>query len=210
MQNGLKIVNLGVATLKNINLLIEPGQCVGLTGPSGIGKSLFLRALADLDPHEGEMWLDGVSSDQIAAPLWRRKVGLLPAESAWWYDTVGSHFAQTPDQWLQAVGLAPTVMTWQVIRLSSGERQRLALVRLLTMQPNVLLLDEPTANLDRENTKRVEVLLANIRQSQRIMIIWVSHDLAQLHRNCGPIYTVSNNQIVVSQNAQYHSDLVAL
>jgi ABC-type bacteriocin/lantibiotic exporter with double-glycine peptidase domain len=195
VPSGLKIINLGVHTLKNINLTIEPGQCVGLTGPSGSGKSLLLRAMADLDPHEGSIWLEGVAADQIPAPQWRRQVGLLPAESSWWHDTVGPHFSQVPEGWLRQLGFDAGVMDWKISHLSSGERQRLALLRLLEAQPKVLLLDEPAANLDHRNSQRLETLLASCRQSRPLMIIWVSHDLEQLNRNCDPIYVIEGNRL---------------
>jgi ABC-type bacteriocin/lantibiotic exporter with double-glycine peptidase domain len=195
VSNGLEIVGLQVHTLKGIDLQIEPGQCVGLTGASGSGKSLLLRALADLDPHEGRVWLEGVEAGQMPAHQWRRQVGLLPAESAWWHDNVGPHLSEAPPQWLKALGFDAGVLDWQISRLSSGERQRLALLRLLVLQPKVLLLDEPTANLDRDNIERVESLLADVRRSRPLMIVWVSHDLEQLRRNCDPVYRVDGNRI---------------
>lgn len=195
VPSGLEIVNLRVHTLQHVNLTVEPGQCVGLSGPSGCGKSLLLRALADLDPHGGQVSLEGVGADQFQAPQWRRLVGLLPAESSWWHDTVGSHFTVLPHTWLRELGFDSSVMDWKISRLSSGERQRLALLRLLAGQPKVLLLDEPTANLDHLNIQRVETLLGRYRQSGAPMIIWVSHDLEQLQRNCAPIYMVENNQL---------------
>ena len=195
MQKGLEIVDLGVHTLKGIHLSFQPGQCAGLTGPSGSGKSLLLRALADLDPHEGKIWLEGVEIDDIPAPRWRRQVTLLPAESAWWHDTVGPHFDDVPDAWLNALGFDCQVMQWEISRLSSGERQRLALLRLLVKQPKVLLLDEPTANLDRTNTQRVEKLLSDYRKSGEMIVIWVSHDMEQLRRNCDPVYVIDASRI---------------
>jgi ABC-type iron transport system FetAB ATPase subunit len=194
VQSGFKIVDLGVHTLQHVHLTLTPGQCVGLTGASGSGKSLFLRALADLDPHAGDMFLDGVAADQIPAPQWRRQVGLLPAESAWWHDAVGPHFDNVPQPWLNQLGFDAGVMDWQISRLSSGERQRLALLRLLIRQPRVLLLDEPTANLDHHNIGRVESLLTQYRQRHSVMVIWVSHDPEQLQRNCTPIYTISGSR----------------
>jgi len=195
VPSGFEIVNLSVHTLKNIHLTVTPGQCVGLSGPSGCGKSLLLRALADLDPHTGGISLEGVGADQFQPPQWRRLVGLLPAESSWWHDTVGLHFSAVPDAWLEALGFDTGVMNWKISHLSSGERQRLALLRLLAGQPKVLLLDEPTANLDRLNIQRVETLLGRYRQSRAPMIIWVSHDLDQLQRNCAPIYVVEDNRL---------------
>ncbi|MEJ2659939.1 MAG: ABC transporter ATP-binding protein [Desulfobacteraceae bacterium] len=195
LQSGFSVVDLGVHTLRHVHLALEPGQCVGLTGASGSGKSLFLRALADLDPHAGSMYLDGVAADRVPAPRWRRQVGLLPAESAWWHDTVGPHFEQVPKPWLGELGFNGGVMDWQVSRLSSGERQRLALLRLLIQKPRVLLLDEPTANLDRRNTQCVESLLVRYRQEHAVMMIWVSHDPEQLQRNCAPIFAIAGNRL---------------
>lgn len=201
-----QITGFGVHTLKDIDLTVKSGQSVGLTGPSGSGKSLLLRAMADLDPHQGVMSLDGVEADQIPAPQWRRQVGLLPAETAWWHDTVGPHFNQVPVAWLMEVGFDISVMDWKISRLSSGERQRLALVRLLAMQPRVLLLDEPTANLDRMNSRRVESLLGDYRRSHDVMIIWVGHDPEQLERNCNPVYMVEHNALVCL-DARAHDDI---
>jgi ABC-type iron transport system FetAB ATPase subunit len=195
VQNGFQIVDLGVHTLRHVHLTLNPGQCMGLTGVSGSGKSLFLRALADLDPHTGGMSLAGVDSERIQAPLWRRQVALLPAESAWWHDTVGPHFNHVPESWLNELGFDAEVMRWQISRLSSGERQRLALLRVLIQQPRVLLLDEPTANLDRQNVQRVESLIGHYRQEHAVMIIWVSHDPDQLRRNCEAIYVISGSRL---------------
>jgi UDP-glucose/iron transport system ATP-binding protein len=195
VQNGFQIVDLGVHTLRHVHLTLNLGQCVGLTGASGSGKSLLLRALADLDPHTGGMSLDGVDAGRIQAPQWRRQVALLPAESAWWHDTVGPHFDRMPESWLKELGFAAEVMGWQISRLSSGERQRLALLRVLIQLPRVLLLDEPTANLDRQNVQRVESLLGHYRHEHAVMIIWVSHDPDQLRRNCEAIYVISGSRL---------------
>jgi ABC-type iron transport system FetAB ATPase subunit len=204
--DGFSIVDLGVHTLKAVRLTLNPGQCVGLTGASGSGKSLFLRALADLDPHAGGLFLDGVAAEQIPAPQWRRRVGLLPAESAWWHDTVGPHFKTSPQPWLGELGFDADVMDWQVSRLSSGERQRLALLRLLVQNPRVLLLDEPTANLDRRNSRCVESLLSRYRRQNAVMMVWVSHDPEQLRRNCAPVFTIAGSRLE-TLDGRYRSEM---
>lgn len=166
-----------------IDLTVHAGECVCVSGPSGAGKSLLLRAVADLDPHEGRVFLDGVACMDLPAPQWRRRVGLLPAESAWWAERVGDHFSDAMDsEPLQRLGFDQKVMNWSVARASTGERQRLALLRLLANQPRALLLDEPTAALDPKNVKAVEGLVAEYRARHQAPVIWVSHDPEQIAR----------------------------
>lgn len=178
----LHIQRLQINHLAPIDLEIQAGECITLTGPSGSGKTLLLRAIADLDPHQGEISFNGIDQSQTPAPEWRCSVGYLPAESHWWADEVGAHFQNQDQALLAALGFKPDCMTWAISRLSSGERQRLGLARLLCNQPRVLLLDEPTANLDRENSARMERLLDAYREQHQAAILWVSHDPEQQQR----------------------------
>lgn len=195
VPNNLIVTDLSVHTLADVCLEVNAGQCAGLTGPSGSGKTLLLRAVADIDPHKGQVRLNGLAADQTAPELWRRQVGLLPSESAWWHDIVGPHFETDPQQWLDLLGFDRSVLAWDVRRLSSGERQRLALVRLLELMPRVLLLDEPTANLDARNIERVETAIGRYRNHHHPSVLWVSHDLNQLRRNCDQIYAIEGSQL---------------
>jgi len=160
---------------------------MSLRGNSGCGKSLLLRAIIDLDPHSGEVLLDGVTREHYSGPQWRQRIGYLPAISQWWGDRVREHFSDEIDQpqmsaWLNSLKLNPDIFDSPTATLSSGERQRLSLIRLLANQPQVLLLDEPTASLDPENTLRIESLI-NVYQAQyHCAVIWVSHDPQQLQR----------------------------
>lgn len=186
--SGEKILSLlrlrGVVShsLNIPSLAVAAGECVCLSGPSGAGKSLLLRAIADLDPHAGEVWLDGREVRDFLPCDWRRQVGLLPAESQWWHERVGEHFPSVDEAEWQALGFAPETRDWQVARCSTGERQRLALLRLLANQPRVLLLDEPTASLDPVSVQRVEALVAAYRTRHQAAVLWVSHDPAQIER----------------------------
>lgn len=168
-------------SVTDVSFRLQAGGCLCLSGPSGSGKTRILRALADLDPHGGQAWLQGRGCEDWPAHLWRRHVALLPADSQWWEDTVGPHMPHADPDDLKAMGFSEDVARWQVSRLSSGERQRLALVRVASLDPHVLLLDEPTANLDPENTRRVESWLAELRHRGKAMV-WVSHDAAQIRR----------------------------
>jgi putative ABC transport system ATP-binding protein len=169
-----------------IDLTLHPAETVGLSGHSGTGKSLLLRAIADLDPHQGEIFLDNQRQADMAAPEWRSRVAYFAAESQWWSDTVNDHFntedKHTLQNLLQQAGFTPESLQWSVHRLSSGEKQRLAIVRQLLHKPQVLLLDEPTASLDPENRQCIEQLLFDYQQQQRASLLWVSHDAAQLQR----------------------------
>jgi ABC-type iron transport system FetAB ATPase subunit len=163
-------------------LEVAAGECVCLSGPSGAGKSLLLRAIADLDPHKGEVWLNGREAREFTPREWRRQVGLLPAESQWWRERVGEHFSEVDEAQWQALGFGRETLDWQVARCSTGERQRLALLRLLANQPRVLLLDEPTAALDPASVLHVEALVAAYREEHQAAVLWVSHDPVQIQR----------------------------
>ncbi|GMV39080.1 MAG: hypothetical protein AMXMBFR64_07960 [Myxococcales bacterium] len=176
----LRIEDVRYGSFGPVTLTVGPAECVCLRGASGSGKSRLLRALADLDPHEGAVSLDGALASAMPPPLWRRQVGLLPADSHWWNDTVGEHLPDTA--LLLQVGFGDDVLSWRVDRLSSGERQRLALVRLLAGQPRALLLDEPTANLDPASARDVEALIARWRLQHEAPVLWVTHDDAQAAR----------------------------
>ncbi len=166
-----------------VSIKLNQGECVVVTGPSGSGKSLFLRALADLDPNEGDVWLGSISRQDFVPAQWRQKVGLLPAESHWWAPTVGEHFlAHNHMQLFAELGFASGVLDWSVARMSSGERQRLALLRVLANQPRVLLLDEPTANLDKLNVRRVEAFIQAYVKDNQACVLWVSHSKSQARR----------------------------
>ena len=182
--SGLSTQGLRVGGGAPLELQVAPGECVTLSGASGSGKTRLLRALADLDPHDGEMALDGQPASTVPPAQWRRRVGLLLAESPWWHERVGEHFpaGDGDDFRLAALGFGHEVLDWQVPRLSSGERQRLALLRLLALKPQALLLDEPTANLDPDNTALVEQLVADYRHSTQAPVLWVSHDPQQRDR----------------------------
>ena len=162
---------------------VDDGECLTVRGASGSGKSLLLRAIADLDPNGGEVMLDDAAREAMPAPAWRRQVVYVAAEPGWWHDTVAEHF----DDWWEArdlvvaTGLPDDCRGWPVMRLSTGERQRLGLVRALALRPRALLLDEPTSGLDDTATEAVERLIRE-RLDDGASVLWVTHDEAQARR----------------------------
>ena len=190
----LRLENLQIANIEPINLTIAQGQCIGVSGESGSGKTRLLRAIADLDEHGGRVYEENIAQDQVKAHEWRRRVALLPAESQWWFDRVHQHF-NTQAKYIEALGFDQDVMHWNVSRCSSGEKQRLSILRMLSNCPRVLLLDEPTANLDSSNIARVEDFIGNYLSEHNAIAIWVGHDAAQLERVSQQQYHLSGGQL---------------
>ncbi len=195
---SLHIQQLVTRHVGPIELSIGAAECVCLHGASGSGKSLLLRAIADLDPHRGDAHLDAIACSSLPGPGWRRAVALVVAESQWWAEGVGEHFDHGVDAaWMEQLGLPAAAMDWKVARCSTGERQRLALLRTLMQAPAALLLDEPTGNLDQDSTRRVEALLDAYRQQRQAALLWVSHDPAQIERVAQRSYLLDNGRLQV-------------
>ena len=214
---ALRLERLHPRLLAPVDLTIVAGGLVFVSGPSGAGKSLLLRAVADLDPNDGDAFVGELARSALSAPEWRRRVGLLPAESGWWDETVGAHFPASgqqtvgdpadsenqsdPIDLLRQLGFDADVLGWTVSRLSTGERQRLALARLLANVPEALLLDEATANLDPSNRERVEAVVDDYRQRHAAAVLWVSHDPEQRARLSDRSLVIRDGQLLPEASA---------
>jgi putative ABC transport system ATP-binding protein len=179
----LRIVNLRSSLAGPFDLTLAAGECVAITGESGSGKSLFLRMVADLDPGEGEVFLDDTERRDMSAPAWRHRVVYNAAEPGWWSEYIADHFRGAAMEFALAMapklGLAPAQLGGPLVRLSTGERQRLALIRTLALASPVLLLDEPTGALDEASTQHVEtVLRARLAAGTTIAMVTHSPDQA--------------------------------
>jgi len=192
----LSIRSLSRLGLGPIDLQLAGGSVAAITGPSGAGKSMLLRAIADLDECAGQVQLDGEDRDSMAAPEWRKRVTYLAAESGWWNDAVARHFddGQAARRLLPRLGLDQGALDWPVSRLSTGEKQRLALIRGIVQKPQVLLLDEPTSALDPDSRGKVEDLLAE-QAAGGLSILIVSHDAEQAKRLNARVYRIENGRI---------------
>ena len=190
----LELQELQISQLKPINIEVN-ATCICLSGASGTGKSLLLRAIADLIDHKGEAYLDKQKCSGMSPVQWRKWVGFLPAESAWWLDKVGEHFLKNDSPYLTKLNLPDDCFEWNISRCSTGEKQRLAIARLLEHQPKVLLLDEPTASLDHESVIAVETLIKNYINEFNVPVIWVSHDLQQIKRIANREFVIKDNEV---------------
>lgn len=181
-MSELILQELRLAQLGPVNLQVRSDDIVCISGASGSGKSLLLRAIGDIIPYSGTVMLDRQPARSMPAPQWRQRVGLLPAENQWWRDQVYEHFTQQDESMLNALGFNESCWQWQLANCSTGEKQRLALLRLLSRQPKCLLLDEPTASLDPDSTQRVEAVIHDYRVRHNTPVIWVSHLPEQIRR----------------------------
>lgn len=202
VSGGLRTQGLKSALAGPFDVSVAPGGCIGITGASGSGKSLFLRMLADLDPNEGEAFLGERPRSGFTGPAWRRQVVYVPAESGWWTDHIADHFAK--DQLTDAaalaerLGLPKGILDGPVSRLSTGERQRLSMIRALVVGSPALLLDEPTSALDGDGVARIEEILRE-RMAAGLALILVTHDPAQAVRLAGQRYVMSAGRLEAAQ-----------
>ena len=150
------------------SLSLAAGEIVVLRAPTGSGKTLFLRTVADLDPCDaGEVSLHGDERATMAAAAWRRRVLYVHQNAVRFPGTVRDNFARFGLAF--AGDLDPDS---DALRLSGGEAQAMALERALACEPDVLLLDEATSSMDGELAGRWERRL----ESSGRAILWVTHD----------------------------------
>ncbi len=183
---GLRVRRAGdagpVAVLDGMDITVDRGEVVDISGPSGAGKTTLLRALALMLPGvEGSLALDGVEVGSLGARIWRTRVALLPQRAVLFCGTVREnlrvpwqlkvrHRADVPGDAelrdaLDAVGLGEVALHRDAARLSVGQAARVALVRVVLTRPEVLLLDEPDANLDEESAAQVAAQTARFAES---------------------------------------------
>ena len=191
METALLVKELRSEFAGPFELTLGTGTCAAITGPSGSGKSLFLRMIADLDPNQGKVWLHGIERGSLPAPEWRKRATYVSAESGWWAEIVIEHFPlRRRDEIVplaSSLGLRADLLGAPVTQLSTGEKQRFSLVRAMLPDPPVLLLDEPTGPLDEESVARVELLLRE-RMTAGTSILLVTHDPNQAQRLGGQHY----------------------
>lgn len=192
----LEIINLKNDIFGPVTLEVNEGQSIVVRGASGSGKTRFMRAIADLDEASGEIYLNGQDRKDLSAYEWRKRVRFVSADSNWWFETVEEHFEPEfeLENNMRKLSLKPELMNWNVSKLSTGERQRLAFLRAIADEPQVLLLDEPTSALDENSTEKLEQMIENIKSNGTIIFI-ASHHSEQV-KKFGPNEIIFSNEAV--------------
>jgi putative ABC transport system ATP-binding protein len=195
LTRSFEIGETEIQALRGINLNVGKGQFVALVGPSGSGKSTLLNMVGGLDrPTSGELWVNGVelssSKEKALTEHRRERVGfvfqgfnLLPRLTALENVALPLIFTGVPERdrrdraqdLLLQMGLQDRV-AHRPTQMSGGEQQRVAIARALVSQPDIILADEPTGNVDSATGTEIMSLLRHLNQEQGVTLLLVTHD----------------------------------
>ena len=202
----------GQHVLRDVNLGIEAGEVFALIGPTGAGKTTLLRLLDLLDPpSSGQIYLDGVDvtrsgRDRLRA---RRRMAYVQQKpiafstnvygnvacGLKWRHEAKAAIRHKVGNALEMVGLGEFAGR-DAKTLSGGEMQRVAVARALVTDPEMLLLDEPTANLDPVSVAKVEEVLSRVIAEKRTTVVMATHDMSQGQRLAKRIGVLINGELL--------------
>lgn len=186
----------GRKILKNISFDIKKGEFITLTGPSGSGKSTLLKIIGHLiNPTSGNIIYENKNITEYNPTDYRKNVSYFFQNAVLFDETVYDNLAfpariREEDfdknhaiEGLNTVQLPENYLDKSIHELSGGERQRIALVRNLMYSPNVLLMDEVTSSLDKENKEIILAFIKRLNQEQNMTILWITHDTEEINES---------------------------
>ena len=181
--------------LKNVSFEVYSGEIFIIRGPSGSGKSTLLRCLNRLiEPDAGDILFKGKSIFEMNPTELRRGVILVPQVPVMFDGTVKENLTfalevlkmkysdEDIKEIIERVGLPLSYLDKPARELSVGEQQRVSIARALMLNPEVMLMDEPTSHLDPENTRIIEDLILDLNRDRNITFVVVSHSEEQARR----------------------------
>ncbi|MEG0354028.1 MAG: ATP-binding cassette domain-containing protein [Cellulosilyticaceae bacterium] len=203
--------------LKNIDIAIEKNKITAIIGSSGCGKSTFLKALNRMTEElggktTGTVELSGHNYLAFSSQELRQKIGLVFQSPIAFPFSIYKNMTYAPlyyhhytkeelnalvKKYLVKAGLykeVKDILSLPATKLSGGQQQRLAIARALTVEPDIILLDEPCSALDAKNTLHIEQMLLDLRQDYTLVI--VTHNLAQAKRIADTIVFMDNGEII--------------
>ncbi len=196
--------------LKNINLGIKRGEIFAIIGPSGAGKTTLLRILNLFEkPLCGTLIFNGISLDAGKTGSLRRRMSLLFQTPSVFNGSVFDNVAyglkvrgfdkraieKKVEEALNTVGL-PGMGKEKARMLSGGEAQRMAFARAIVYDPEILLLDEPTSNLDPANVANIEEIIKRIRDERGTTILIATHNIPQVRRIADRVGVLLNGELI--------------
>lgn len=218
-MNIIEIRNLskslqGYQIIKKIDLDIKKGEIITLVGPSGSGKSTLLRCLNRLiEPDTGTISYDSKDYSSIPITNLRKTMVMVPQESVMFPGTIHDNISfgikihdmnedGIVQQSIRDAGLSESFLSKNADKISGGEKKRVALARALALQPEVLLLDEPTSGVDPKNIETVEQNIINFTKHRHLTVVWVTHDVQQAKRVSNRIANLKDGRITTVQDVK--------
>lgn len=213
-----------LTAVENASFRIKKGDCFGIIGESGSGKTTIGKIVAGLlKPTTGELYINGrnmLENNESKTLDFRRRVQMIFQEPdgvmdpRWkiersMLEPLDIHFSLTPKEkkvkvnyWLETVGLSPEHLDRYPFELSGGQLQRLAFARALSMEPDLIIADEPTSSLDVSVQAQILTLMKAIQKKCELTILFITHDLYVARQMCSEMAVMQNGRFVETGSSE--------
>ncbi len=203
--------------LKQVNLTVEKGECVGLVGESGSGKSTLAKVIMKLEPlSSGEIFLESqpISGKQCQDKEFYKRVQLVLQDSSATLhpkmnvkeslmEPLKNFFPREREKWLdmlmkvvELVALDERLLTRYPYQLSGGQKQRVCIAKALAVQPKLIIFDESIASLDSDSQASIIKMFQLIQEEEEISFLFITHDLQSTKQFCNRIAVMYEGEIV--------------